>query len=486
MKQFKVTFMPSNITVLVEEGMNLLQAQIQAGLRPDAPCGGKGTCGKCKVMTQARTIVLACQTIVDEDLTIVFSKEEEQKILKEGIETEFVTDGTDRYVLAFDIGTTTVVGYLMDGRNGEVLASSGRINPQCSFGADVISRIQYVLEQNTDELKLRIREALHKMTIEMAEKVKIAPEEITVAAIVGNTAMHHLLLGIDPKPLVTPPYMPAVFDAMERMDKDLLPIGGSVRILGNIAGFVGGDTLGCMVAAEFDRIQDLTLLIDIGTNGEMVLGNQNRRIACSTAAGPAFEGAKISCGMRGVPGAIDHVYLENGEVAYHVIGEQKAIGICGSGLLDLVAVLLETGVIDETGHLEGETYPLTDLVVLTQKDVREVQLAKAAIRAGIELLAEKIEVELEEIRNVFLAGAFGNYMNPASACRIGMIPPSLEEKIKGIGNAAGEGAKHCALKRSDFERSMELAKTTEFLELASIPAFQDRYVDALMFEEDEE
>ena len=217
----------------------------------------------------------------------------------------------------------------------------------------------------------------------------------------------------------------------------------------------------------------------------MVLGNRDRRIACSTAAGPAFEGAKISCGMRGAIGAVDHVMLEDGHIRYHVIGDAPPEGLCGSGLLDLVAVLLDTGVIDESGRMEDKQYTLCDHVVLTQKDVREVQLAKAAIRAGIELLTQQLGVKVEDIEQVYLAGAFGNYLNPVSACRIGMIPPVLIDRITPIGNAAGEGARLCALNKDEFRYSMRLAADTEFLELASIPQFQDCYVDALEFSEEE-
>jgi len=244
--------------------------------------------------------------------------------------------------------------------------------------------------------------------------------------------------------------------------------------------------VGCMASTRFDRLEELTLMIDIGTNGEMVLGDKNRRIACSTAAGPAFEGAKISCGMRGADGAVDHVTCADGQIRYHVLGEGHGIGLCGSGLLDLVAVLLDQEIIDESGYLEGKEYHLegTD-VVLTQKDVREVQLAKAAIRAGIELLAEKLGVEIEHVRKVYLAGAFGNYLDPASACRIGMIPPVLLDRIQPIGNAAGEGSKLSALSTAEFDYAKTLASGTEFLELASLPNFNDCYVDALEFAEEE-
>ena len=473
-----ITFLPDNITVQAESGTTVLQAQIAAGLHPDAPCGGKGTCGKCKVIID-ETEVLACQTLIDRDLTVLTEKEETEKILITGLAVSTRPEGLHPYVLAFDIGTTTVVAYLMNGHTGQMIATASCKNPQGQFGADVISRIEQVLQEGGESLRDTIRKAMTQLTQELGSRAGIADQEIGVISIVGNTAMHHLLLGIDPKPLVTPPYMPNVFEALELEN-------GRVRILPNIAGFVGGDTVGCMVSTRFDRLEEISLMIDIGTNGEMVLGSKARRIACSTAAGPAFEGAKISCGMRGADGAVDHVWTEDGQVKYHVIGDVPPEGLCGSGLLDLVAVLLELEIIDESGYLENKEYRLCDNVVLTQKDVREVQLAKAAIRAGIELLAEELGIDVSDIQNVYLAGAFGNYLTPASACRIGMIPPVLLDRIQPIGNAAGEGAKLCALNREEYLYSQTLAKTTDFLELASMPQFQDCYVDALEFSEEEE
>lgn len=478
MKQYTVIFQPDNITLQVEEHTTVLQTQIAAGLHPDAPCGGKGTCGKCKVIIGGKE-VLACQTIIDRDLTVFSEKEETEKILTTGLAVSTVPEGRHPYVMAFDIGTTTVVAYLMDGHTGQLTATASCKNPQGQYGADVISRIEQVLQEGGEILRDTIREAMVQLTQELCSRTGISLTEIGVVSIVGNTAMHHLLLNIDPKPLVTPPYMPNIFEALE-LEK------GRVRILPNIAGFVGGDTVGCMVATRFDRLEEISLMIDIGTNGEMVLGSWNRRIACSTAAGPAFEGAKISCGMRGAEGAVDHVWMEEGQVKYHVIGETPPEGLCGSGLLDLIAVLLDLELIDESGYLEEKEYKLCDNVILTQKDVREVQLAKAAIRAGIELLAEELGAEIADIQKVYLAGAFGNYLTPASACRIGMIPPVLLDRIQPIGNAAGEGAKLCALNREEYLYSQTLAKTTEFLELASLPQFQDCYVDALEFSEEEE
>ena len=476
MEQLHVTFLPQNLTVTVPAGTSLLQAQIDAGLRPDAPCGGRGTCGKCRVVLDGQEI-LACQTAVDRDMTVHTKAADAVTILTEGLTAAVTPDGRDEYVLACDIGTTTVVAYLLDGRTGALLARSSAINPQSQFGADVISRIEHALAGGGDELKNAIQGMLRALCADAAARAGIDPAAVSRAAIVGNTAMHHLLLGIDPKPLVTPPYMPAVREALEC---------GCARVLPNIAGFVGGDTVGCMAATRFDQMEELTLLIDIGTNGEMVLGDKNRRVACSTAAGPAFEGAKISCGMRGAPGAVDHVTLENGQLSYTVIGGGEPKGLCGSGLLDLVAALLDLGIIDESGRMEEGGFTLCGNVTLTQRDVREVQLAKAAIRAGIELLCAHLGKRPEEIRAVLLAGAFGSYMDPASACRIGMIPPVLLDRIRPIGNAAGEGAKLCALSEKEYAYSQTLAENTEFLELAGMADFQDCYVDALEFEEEEE
>ena len=473
-------------TLSAQPGENLLKLLQRHGLISDAPCGGKGTCGKCKVTVNGQE-VLACKRAVDTDLEVVLPETKKTEILTGGVAVTTSPDGQDDAVLAFDVGTTTVVAYLLDGHTGKLLAQSSCVNPQTRFGADVISRIQYAMNEDANEVSRVLKVALAALTMDVAEKGGIHPRKLTKVCLVGNTAMHHLLLGIDPKPLTTPPYMPKVSQALE-MKADFLPInpGAVLRVLPNIAGFVGADTVGCLVATRFDKLEDLTLMIDIGTNGEMVLGNKDGFLACSTAAGPAFEGAKIECGMRGAEGAIDHVWLEEEELRFSVIGGGEATGLCGSGLLDLVAALLAREDIDESGRMDEKTFQLEDTrVYLTQKDVREVQLAKAAIRAGIELMCKKRGVRPEKIQKVYLAGAFGNYLDPASACAIGMIPPCLQEKIQPIGNAAGEGAKLCALSTREFEYSKLLAEKAEFLELASMKEFNDCYVDCLLFEEDE-
>lgn len=487
MSTYRITLLPENRQFQASHGDNLLSVLQEADFPIDAPCGGNGKCGKCHVLVDGH-MEAACHYRIQKNITVAFPKKEPLQILQNREDVSVPADGENAYVLAFDVGTTTVACALLDGKSGKALAQCGAPNPQSRFGADVVSRLRYVLENGSQSPKEAILGTLSALTLEAAQAAGLTPDQISLAAIAGNTAMHHLLLGIDPTPLTHPPYMPAVRDAMVLPAGGLLPIhpDGLLRILPNIAGFVGGDTVGCLCATHFDHEDDLTLLIDVGTNAEMVLGNRNHRIACSAAAGPAFEGVGISQGMYAAKGAIDRVTLEAGRLCYHTIGQSEASGLCGSGLLDLIAVLLETGEISGSGLLKEIACHLPDSnVALTRKDVRQVQLAKSAVRTGIELMCHAMGVTPEQIRKVYLAGAFGNYLNPASACRIGMIPPILQDRIQPIGNAALSGIKMCALSNLRFETAKRMAAETNFLELASLPQFQDCFVDNLLFEDEE-
>ena len=487
MNTYQITLLPENRQLQASHGDNLQSVLQKAGCPIDAPCGGNGKCGKCHVLVDGH-MEAACHLTVERDMTVVLPQKEAIHILQEKNRSRLHTDGEFTHVLAFDIGTTTVACALLDGKTGITLAQCGAPNPQIRFGADVISRLRYVLENGIQAPRDSILETLSALTLEAAQAASLNPAQIPLAAIAGNTAMHHLLLGIDPAPLTHPPYMPAAREAMVLPAAGLLPIHpeGQARILPNIAGFVGGDTVGCLCAAHFDLEEELTLLIDVGTNAEMVLGDRHRRIACSAAAGPAFEGVGISQGMHAANGAIDRVTLEAGQLRYHTIGQTEATGLCGSGLLDLIAVLLETGEISGSGLLKENTFCLPGSnVALTRKDVRQVQLAKSAVRSGIELMCHVMGVTPEQIRKVYLAGAFGNYLDPASACRIGMIPPILQGRIHAIGNAALTGITMCALSGTRFEAAKKMAAETEFLELASLPQFQDCFVDNLLFEDEE-
>lgn len=412
---------------------------------------------------------------------------------------------------AVDIGTTTLVGHLLDGRTGMLLSTVSEMNPQHKFGADVITRAGYAREHGSGELSACIREAVSSMALKAAEKAGAEAENIYLTAAVGNTCMHHLFLGLSPESLVQAPYSPVIREGLVLCQGQYLrhtAKGGVLKLLPNIAGFVGADTTACLLASRFDEEEEMTLLMDIGTNGEIVLGDKERSLACSTAAGPAFEGAKITCGMRGAIGAIDHVYKNGQELSFSVIGETRPQGICGSGLLDCMAVLVECGFVDPMGMLKSPeelTHPFAaanswriqgegikrrfmlytedgnEPVYITQKDISELQLAKAAMAAGIRILCGHMGVRTEEIRKVLVAGAFGNYMNPHSACAVGLIPPALEEKIQMIGNAAGEGAVLAVVNREDWMRSRQLAKKTGFAELACEPDFSDFFVEELEF-----
>ena len=333
---------------------------------------------------------------------------------------------------------------------------------------------------------------MNDMAGQLCDEVGLKRDDVYAVCAVGNSCMHHLLLGISPNSLVHAPYNPAVSGAIVT---DAAAFGlhlhenAPLLTLPVIAGFVGADTVACLVSGHWEKISELTLLIDIGTNGEIVLGDAARRITCSTAAGPALEGAKISCGMRGATGAVDRVWVEDKRVCWHVIGEVEPVGICGSGLIGLVAALLNVDEIDESGRLRsGAEYRLGQTrVALTQKDIREVQLAKAAICAGIRLMARKLGVRPGDIARVTIAGAFGSKLNPQSALAIGLLPGELRDvPIVAVGNAAGEGACMALRSRDAWQRSTALARGTEFLELATVPDFQDEFVDALEFGDEEE
>ena len=476
---------------VVDLGTTILAAEISAGLVPDAPCGGQGKCGKCRVKLDGRE-VLACQAKAEGDCTVetLVSEEKNAKILNEGLfrkvpcqPGELPKDVSRPMLAAVDLGSTSVVAYLMDAQTGEEMGVKSILNPQRQFGADVVMRSSYALEHGAESLSGCIRQAIDKLLHVLAEGLGRNSRDIVRIVMVGNTCMHHLFLELPVDNLVRAPYMPSVTEAVVRKASDcgiFVHPEAELCWLPNIGGFVGADTTACMLAAEFDKRQELTLLVDIGTNGEMALGNRDGYTVCSTAAGPAFEGAKISCGMRGSSGAIDHVWIKNGKPEFHVIGEGAPAGLCGSGLLDAAACLLELGVIDETGYMK-EPYSFSDRVSLTQKDIRELQLAKAAIAAGIQLLCRKRGVKIDEIRTLLLAGAFGNYLDPTSACAIGLLPPALKDRILPVGNAAGVGARLAALSLPEFKRSQSLAARANFLELANEPDFMDVYVDEMSF-----
>lgn len=470
-------------------GENLLNALKRQGIYTDAPCGGNGKCGKCAVTVNGEE-VLACRTVIDRDMTVKLPQMEQLCVLQEGALTgKTASPLQEGYLVAFDIGTTSVVCMLLDGKTGAELAKSSMRNPQTAFGADVIARIQAALRGEEEQLTDTIRRAMTELIRTVCEEAKVFPEEIGVISAVGNPAMQQFFLGINPENLAKVPFAPVLTEPRSISCEGILPICANAQLLivPDVSGYIGADTMGCILATELYKSEETVLLVDIGTNGEMVLGNKNGMIACAAAAGPALEGANIRQGMRAAAGAIDHVWLENGKVECSVIGGREAKGICGSGIVDAVAVGLKLGRINKRGRVQKEngTFCLTESVCLTQEDIRQVQLAKGAICAGIILMAKQLGVELEEIRKVWLAGAFGSFLNPENACRIGLLPEQLLDRIEVVGNAAGSGAKLLACDKTLLPLTREIKEKVEFLELASLQAFPKTFAKAMNFREED-
>lgn len=481
---YQITISSTGRVLSAQPGSNLLQVLRQAGLAPEAPCGGNGKCGKCTVTVDGKQ-VLSCQCVVDRDMTVELGRKDGLNILKTGLCLEVNMDPVRQGdLIAIDIGTTSVVCFLLDGQTGRELASASMLNPQSGFGADVISRIQSALGGTMAQQRDAIRDGVTSLI----RQVTAEPERVGVVSIVGNPCMQQLFLDVEPGNLAGVPFAPVLTRAEVIPCGDILPVCPNAQLLvvPDISGYIGADTMGCVLSTGMYASDEITLMVDIGTNGEMVLGSRARMIACSTAAGPALEGANIHFGMRGAPGAIDHVWVENGALRCSVIGGGKARGICGSGLIDAIAALLELKLLNKRGKMESDTLVdgqkviyLCDDVYLTQDDIRQVQMAKGAIYAGIVLMAKQLGIEVSDIRQVLLAGAFGSFLNPASACRIGLLPPELLERITPVGNAAGSGAKLLACDQAELCRSQELVEQIEFLELASLPEFSRTFAKAM-------
>ncbi|MEW6440225.1 MAG: ASKHA domain-containing protein [bacterium] len=408
--------------------------------------------------------------------------------------------------IAFDIGTTTVVGYLSDLTSGRVLSVRSALNPQVSFGADVIRRVSLCQEQEDGLEKLRsgIVGCLNGLLAEACEEAKAAPSDVVDATAVGNTVMHHLLMGLDPRYLAMAPYPPVLQGAQDVKARDLglaLAPSAYVHLLPLKAGFVGSDTIAGVLSAGLHRSGTPTLYLDLGTNGEIVMGNRDRLICCSTAAGPAFEGGHIEFGMRAAPGAIEGVRIarDSLEVSLRTIGGLPPVGICGSGILAAVAEMIRTGIVLPRGNFDesarsprvrrgergwelvlawaSETGIGRDIVV-TRKDVSEMQLAKSAVHAGACLLQETFA---SPFRRVLLAGACGNYMDPRDALTIGLLPQNPGARILGVGNAAGHGSCLALVDRRKRTEAVRVAGWMEYQELAGNRRFEEIFLSGMFF-----
>ena len=557
MKHFNVVFEPDGQRISIHAGATLLEAAGQAGIVLNSVCGGSGSCGKCVVnLEPGGREVLACQWRVQSDLTVTVPQSSrffEQKILSWGIDRrdEIQPDVYKKYLkiasaervlgVAVDIGTTSVVARLINMSNGQCLATQAAINPQTKYGDDVISRISYArTDVKLAELHKTIIECVSELIARLCRQAGVDVKQIYEMSVVGNTTMNHIFLKFPITQLGRAPYRAFSVDAKDLPARDMalhINPAGNIHTVENIAGFVGSDIVAVALAVDIDSAEEITLAVDIGTNGEIILGSRDKLYAASCAAGPAFEGARISCGSRAAEGAIEAVVINGDDIALDVIGDCPPRSICGSGLIDAVAVLLDLGIVEETGRfaepgtladklspaivsrirqecgqpafvlterqaplesryaknalegtdagnrafLTGQATSDEGRVVLTQEDIRQVQLAKAAIRAGIRLLQKKIGLEDCDIKRVFLAGAFGSYIRRESALRIGLLPAVPAERIIFVGNAASSGAQMILLNSALRAEAEQLARKIEYVEIAHEPDFQAVFAESMSF-----
>jgi uncharacterized 2Fe-2S/4Fe-4S cluster protein (DUF4445 family) len=424
--------------------------------------------------------------------------------LHEGEIIGVLPTSSEIYGIAVDIGTTKVALYLVDLTSGEVVEKSGEMNPQIAYGEDVISRISYTQQNEGGRQTLQsvIVEELNKLVSHLSGKLGIDRTQVLDAVIVGNTAMHHLFAGLPVSQLVYAPYVPEISRAMNIRARDIgleLADGAYVHLLPNIAGYVGADHSSVILSTELWKQEKNVMVIDIGTNTEISLVSDKHIWSCSCASGPAFEGAHIKDGMRAAPGAIERVQIVDGEVRIFTINNDPAVGICGSGILDAVAEMREAGVLNEKGGMiegelnvrpgkkNGQEFVLVPAVsagverdiTVTRKDVNEIQLAKAAIRAGQEVLLAKAGISADDLDKVIIAGAFGTYIDVPNAVKIGMFPHIPVSRFEQVGNAAGMGAKIALLSVDQRKRITEVIDQVEYVELTTYADFQKKFVDAM-------
>ncbi len=430
-------------------------------------------------------------------------------VIRDDKEVLWIEKGDTRerlFGFAIDVGTTKLAGYLMDLKSGETLASTSSPNPQAIYGGDVASRVAFAMKdkKNLKLLNKLVIDETNEMLKKLCGEAQVNPEEIYEVSVAGNTVMHHIYFGINPKYIGLSPYVPTVGEGIKVKAKEL---GIKVNLeaysygLPNIAGFVGADTVADILASGIHESDELSLLIDIGTNTEIVLGNKHRLIACSTPAGPAIEGGHIKYGMRAEVGAIEHVWIDPDtyEAGYKVIGDVKPRGICGSAIIDTVAHLYKANLISENGtfkqdlnskRIKRETEN-TEYVIawsyesainrditFTAKDVREIQLVKAAIRTGVTAVMDYMHIHPKDIKKLYLAGGFGTYVDPQSARTIGMYPDIPLERVRFIGNAAGAGAKASLISKGIREKAEEIRRNIEYVELSTYPKFLEIFMKA--------
>lgn len=533
-----ILFQPSGRTGRGRRGETVGAVAARAGIPLAQSCGGVGVCGKCRIRPLREAPFLGPVTETEQDILSAASLEDGVRLaccaqltgsgevlvvddaaggnlqILCGIASEPIGEwdgGGTGCGVAVDLGTTSVVCCLADLERGEILDVESFLNPQVAFGDDVLSRIAYASsgEEGLARLHDAVTRAMDRGIRGLAERNGKSAGDIRRIVVAGNTVMEHLLLGVSPEPIGKSPYRP-VFLGHPPVPAAHLGLSAHpdalVHLIANVAGYVGGDIVSGAAALAMDESTSLRLLVDVGTNSEIVLGDRDGLLCCAAAAGPAFEGARIQSGMRAEPGAIERVHLAPGGdgLEYATVRGAPPRGICGSGLVDAVALLLNEGVIDRTGRfvlpepsrtrwfdarLSKDDRGIARFLLvdqdarlfITQKDVREVQLAVGAIRVGVEVLLERRGVTMDDVDEILLAGAFGNYINVENAMVIGLLPRLPLGKVRSVHNSSGFGA--CkALASGDFLRkTKEVAGKMSYVELSTLPDFQPRFLRALTF-----
>ncbi len=515
---YKISVIGDNLVHHIEcrQEESLLDAMVRQGIYMSAACGGRGTCGKCtlqlvegdlEITTYDRAKLskaelekgyrLSCKAypIGDCKIKLLTGNEDDFEVVtKYQNASRANVDKDGNYAMGIDIGTTTIAISLIDVARGDTLDTYSTVNKQRAYGADVIARILASNSGKKEELRESIQKDLLHGIKEVIKKTGVLKEQIKKITIACNTTMGHLLLGFSCETLGVFPFTPVDISEItlsfeEVLGSDYLQI--PIILLPGISTFVGGDIAAGLLVCDFDKKKEPCLLIDLGTNGEMAIGNKDRIIVTSTAAGPAFEGGNISCGVGSIPGAICNIDIDKDELKYKTIGDSAPVGICGTGVIEIVSELVKANLVDETGLLDEDYFEdgykiaedlMGKAITFTQKDVREIQLAKAAVRAGVELLICRYGITYEEIDTVYLAGGFGYKMNIEKAIDVGLLPQELSNKITAIGNSSLGGAIRYAYDVEAHSRMKYIIENSTEINLSNDKDFNELYVDYMYFE----
>lgn len=504
MAEHTIHFLPEGKTITIESGTKISDAAKIAGVNIPLPCGGKGKCGKCMVKlsessdeSAASTRVLACQTSISGDVYVTIPQKEgavvassdHRAIKVDKLSPVVKSELENNYGLAIDIGTTTIAVSILDMNQGLDLYSATGENRQRMKGEDVLTRIQYAEDGGTEELRTLVVDSINDM-IDVCLDKRCSPNSVRAVYVSGNTTMIHLFLGIDPSPIRMEPYEPVIKEAEITGRESRLFVNPLARVIcmPSVSAYVGGDITSDIVASGMDKADETSILIDVGTNGEIALGNKDMMIVCSSSAGPAFEGGGITSGMLARMGAIDSVKIIDGKMTFTVIASAAPRGICGSGLIDIVAEMFKAGWIDKKGNFtskastKGEGIDkflrISGDVVITQEDINTIILTKAAIYSSVESLVKNVGVNLEDMEKIYIAGGFGTFIDLESAVTIGLFPDVPRDKYAYLGNASLAGAKHALLSATFRARIAKVFKRMTYLDLSSNVTFFEEYVSA--------